>query len=125
MKYLIKTTLMGPEHTSEMILLGGVEEVSSGVEHIPRKVLTANDENAFLLLAYADILSDMGAYSTEKSNFITRVYTWMSHDHYIIQAFRVQTRWIYSFVFEEGKAYYITYDCTNNSIVIKKEFTLT
>jgi len=103
---------------------GGVAEVSSGIELIPRKSLTANDENAFLAMAYADILTDMGAFS-DPAKSITRMFTWYGHDHYIINAYRVQTRWIYSFCFTEGKAYYITYDCTNNSIVIKKSFTLT
>ena len=102
-----------------------VTEVSSGIENITRKDLSANDENAFLTLAYADILSDMGAFVAEAPKCVTRIYTWFGHDHYIINAYRVQTKWIYSFCFTEGKAYYITYDCTNNSIIIKKSFTLT
>jgi hypothetical protein len=103
---------------------GQIADVTSGIELIPRKSLSANDENAFLLLAYADILSDMGAF-VEPAKCITRMFTWYGHDHYIIQAFRVQTKWIYSFCFTDGKAYYIAYDCTNNSIALKKSFTLT
>ena len=104
---------------------GQIADVTSGIENITRKDLSANDENAFLTLAYADILSDMGAFVAEAPKCVTRIYTWYGHDHYIINAYRVQTRWIYSFCFTEGKAYYITYDCNNNSIVIKKSFTLT
>ena len=99
--------------------------ISSGIERITRKNLNANDENAFLVLAYSDILADMGAWEASTPRCITRMYTWVGYDHYIIQAFRVQTRWIYSFCFTENKAYYITFDCNNNSIVIKKSFTLT
>jgi hypothetical protein len=104
---------------------GQIADVTSGIENITRKSLSANDENAFLTLAYADILSDMGAFVAEAPKCVTRIYTWMGYDHYIIMAYRIQTRWIYSFCFTEGKAYYITYDCNNNSIVIKKSFTLT
>lgn len=99
--------------------------ISSGIQEITRKTITANDENAFLALAYADILADMGAWVAESPKCVTRIFTWIGYDHYIINAYRVQSRWIYSFCFTEGKAYYITYDCNNNSIVIKKSFTLT
>lgn len=104
---------------------GQIADVTSGIENITRKSLSANDENAFLTLAYADILSDMGAFVAEAPKCVTRIFTWLGYDHYIINAYRIQTRWIYSFCFTEGKAYYITYDCNNNSIVIKKSFTLT
>ena len=99
--------------------------ISSGIQDITRKVLTANNEDAFLLLAYADILADMGPWVGESPKCVTRVYTAVGIEHYIINAYRVQPRWIYSFCFTEGKAYYISYDCDNNSIKMKKSFTLT
>ena len=102
-----------------------ITDVSSGIQDITRKIVYPSDEDAFLLLAYADILADMGPFEPDSPRCVTRMYTAAGIEHYIINAYRVQARWIYSICFTEGKAYYISYDCNDHIIKIKKSFTLT
>ena len=79
--------------------------ISSGVQDITRKIIyNASDENAFLLLAYADILADMGPFVADSPKCVTRMYTAVGIEHYVINAYRVQSKWIYSICFTEGKA---------------------
>lgn len=123
---LSQTGLTGDSVAEQLDTAGGqIADVSSGIQDITRKILTASNEDAFLLLAFADILADMGPWVGESPKCVTRVYTAVGIEHYVINAYRVQPRWIYSFCFSEGKAYYISYDCDNNSIKVKKSFTLT
>lgn len=123
---LSQTGLTGDSVAEQLDTAGGqIADVSSGIQDITRKTFTASNEDAFLLLAYADILADMGPWVSDSPKCVTRLYTALGIEHYIINAYRVQSKWIYSLCITEGKAYYITYNCDNNSIALKKSFTLT
>ena len=116
------------EATGEIIDGHGniLKDMASGIQDITRTIIyDASNEDAFLLLAYADILADMGPFVADSPRCVTRVYTAVGIEHYVIQAYRVQAKWIYSICFTEGKVYYISYDCNNHSIKMKKSFTLT
>lgn len=99
-----------------------VEGVASGLFAIPKKDLTASSENDFFAQAFADIKADSNANNNASIN---RLYGWIGVDQYVIQAFRMTTKWIYAFVFSFDRAYIIEYNCNDDTIAAKKTFTLT
>ena len=103
-----------------------IANVASGISLMAHKNISNSTEDDFLLSVFADIKADSNAYTTAQSfACINRIYTWSGHDHYCVIANRISTTWIYAFVYSYDRAYIIEYNCTNNSIAIKKTFTLT
>ena len=99
-----------------------VEGVASGLFAITKKDITASTENDFLAQAFADIKADSNANNNASVN---RLYSWIGVDLFVIQAFRMSTKWIYAFVFSYDRAYIIGYNCNDDTIAGKKTFTLT
>ena len=99
-----------------------IGHVASGIVNISKKDLTASTEDDFMALAFADIKADSNANNNASIN---RLYGWIGVDQYIIQAYRMSSKWIYAFVLSYDRAYIIEYNCNDDTIAVKKTFTLT
>ena len=114
------------ENSDAPITSGGVftaiGHVASGIFNFTFKTITASTETDFFMNVFADIKADSNANNNASIN---RVYVWIGVEHYIIQAYRMTPKWIYAFVFSYDRAYIIEYNCNDDTIAVKKTFTLT
>lgn len=113
------------DESTNPVTSGGVytpiKKLSDGLFNPISKSITASTENDFLLQAFADIKADSNANNNASIN---RIFTWTGNDQYIVQAFRMNATWIYALVFSYDRAYIIEYHCVNDTISVKKTFTL-
>lgn len=103
-----------------------IDILTSGITVIPRKVLSANNEDDFLSQVFADIKADTATYASNLYYAtINRIYGWLGTNTYIVYATRPSGKWINALVYAYDRLYVIEYNCDTNAISTKKTATLT
>ena len=96
---------------------------------IPYKVeMQVANEAAFLEAIHDQIATDVASHKIDvgyRYGSVTRIYTWVGNNYYIVHAFGVTTQWMYSLTFTSDKAYIISYNLTTKTISTKKTITMT